>query len=228
MNKTLVVTGGKGGTGKTTTAVNLAAELVALGFSVELRDLDPQSSATLALGADPAADPWEAEPVELDGIRLRPGGRLLARIERGERSALELLKNVEPADVRILDCPPTLGLLTTAALEAATLALVPLQPSPLALTALADVAAVLEDLENPPRLRTVLVQVHSRRLLTRDVVAHLEENAPGTLYRAQIPEDARAAEAPGHGLPLRLYAPSSRAAEAYRELAAEVAADLNG
>ncbi len=102
----------------------------------------------------------------------------------------------------------------------------PLQPSPLALTALADVAAVLEDLENPPRLRTVLVQVHARRLLTRDVVAHLEENAPGTLYRAQIPEDARAAEAPGHGLPLRLYAPSSRAAEAYRELAAEVAADL--
>ncbi len=224
----MVVTGGKGGTGKTTTAVNLAAELVALGFSVELRDLDPQSSATLALGADPAADPWEAEPVELDGIRLRPGGRLLARIERGERSALELLKNVEPADVRILDCPPTLGLLTAAALEAATLALVPLQPSPLALTALADVAAVLEDLENPPRLRTVLVQVHARRLLTRDVVAHLEENAPGTLYRAQIPEDARAAEAPGHGLPLRLYAPSSRAAAAYRELAAEVAADLNG
>ena len=228
MSQTVAVTGGKGGTGKTTTAVNLAAELVALGYRVELRDLDPQSSATLALGADPAADPWEAEPVEVHGIRLRPGGRLLARVERGEHSALALLEDGTGADVRILDCPPTLGLLTTAALGAARIALVPLQPSPLALTALADVGAVLEDLERLPRLRTVLVQVHPRRVLTRDVVAHLEENAPGTLYRTHIPEDARAAEAPGHGLPLRLYAPSSRAAEAYRELAVELAADLNG
>ena len=225
---TIAVTGGKGGTGKTTTAVNLAAELAALGYRVELRDLDPQGSATLALGADPAADPWTAAAVDVHGMALRPGGRLLGMVERGTRPVGDLLKNVEAVDVRVLDCPPALGLLTAAALEGATLALVPLQPAPLALTALGDVAGLLEELRHPPRLRAVLVQVHPRRLLTRDVAAHLAEIAPGTLYGAQVPEDARAAEAPGHGLPLALYAPSSRAGEAYRELAAEVVADLNG
>jgi len=231
--RTLTVTGAKGGTAKTTTAITLAAELAALGYRVMLRDLDPQASATLALGVEPSADPWQGEPVALPlgvlpgAVWLYPGGRAIT--SGAERDAREWLRMADfAADFQVVDCPPSLDALTLAALEAATVALVPLRPSPLDLPAFRDVAALVEGLENPPQLRAVLTQVHTRRLLTRDVAEYLNENAPGSLYAAQIPEDVKAAEAPGYATPVTLYAPSSRAAEAYRELAREVAADLNG
>lgn len=226
----LTVTGAKGGTGKTTTAVALAAELAGLGYRVALRDLDTQASATLALGHDPAADPWGAAPVEAAGgrVRLYRGGRaLMGSTEADARAHLERHAH-GGADVLVLDCPPHLDALALAALEAATVVLVPLRPSAMDLPSWRDVAALVENLDGGPRLRAVLTQVHARRLLTRDVFDYFDAHAPGALYGAQIPEDVRAAEAPGYALPVGLYAPSSRAAEAYRALALEVAHDLNG
>jgi chromosome partitioning protein len=225
---TLTVCGAKGGTAKTTTAVTLAVELAALGRRVLLYDLDPQASATLALGMEPVAAPLEAEPVAIgEGgrLRLRPGGRALEDLTAAE--ARELLAREDAGvDVRVLDLPPRLGGLAVEALRVSALVLVPLRPSPLDLPAFRDVAALVASMEDPPRLRAVLTQVHSRRLLTRDVAEYLEAQGAGVLYGAQIPEDVRAAEAPGYGQAVTLYAPSSRAAEAYRELAREVAEDL--
>lgn len=225
--KVLTIAGAKGGTGKTTTAVNLAAELAALVGTVELQDLDPQASATLALGRSPATAPLEADVEDVgSGLRLRPGGRALAlagerevraRLEDGRGSAAALL---------VVDCPPFLGALSMAALAAADLVLVPLQPTPLALASLTDVAALLRELGRTPRLRAVLVQVNPRRLLTGDVRTRIEEVYPGSLYATEIPEDVKAAEAPGFGQPVGQYAAWSRAAGAYRELAGEVFRDL--
>ena len=113
-----------------------------------------------------------------------------------------------------------------AALGAADLVLVPLQATPLALASLTDVAAVLERLSAPPELRAVLVQVNRRRRLTADVRRRVREVFPGVLYRTLVPEDVKAAEAPGYGLPVGRYAGWSRAAKAYRQLAREVEKDL--
>lgn len=225
----LTVTGAKGGTGKTTTAVALAAELAARGYRVALRDLDTQASATLALGLEPVPDPWGAEALEAAGgaVRLYPGGRAVAATTEAEARE-RLSAAAHGADLLVLDCPPHLDALALAALEAATLAVVPLRPSALDLPSWRDVAALVERLERRPRLRAVLTQVHPRRRLTADVLDYLDAHAPGALYATRIPEDVRATEAPGYGLPVGIYAPSSRAAEAYRALAAEVAVDLDG
>ncbi len=221
----LTIAGAKGGTGKTTTAVNLAAELAVRGRRVALQDLDPQASATLALGAEPAEDPFSARSADLGGgLLLHPAGRSLALA--GEPEARALLNGKPDAELLVVDCPPFLGALTIAALGAADLVLVPLQATPLALASLTDVAAVLERLREPPELRAVLVQVNIRRRLTRDVRRRVREVFPGVLYRTQVPEDVKAAEAPGYGLPVGRYAGWSRAAKAYRQLAREVARDL--
>jgi len=227
--RTLTVCGAKGGTAKTTTAVTLAAELAALGFTVHLFDLDPQASATLALGVEPVGAPLDAEPVPIgEGGRFQlwPGGRALEALTVAQ--ARELLGREEGADVRVLDLPPRLGGVAVEALRVSALALVPLRPSPLDLPAFRDVASLLSGMEPTPTLRAVLTQVHGRRRLTRDVADYLENSAPGSLYRTQIPEDVRAAEAPGYGLAVTVYAPSSRAAAAYRELAREIVEDLRG
>ncbi len=227
----LTIAGAKGGTGKTTTAVNITAELALGGRRVALQDLDPQASATLALGVEPVEDPFSAEPVAFpNGTRTRgggllyPAGRSLALA--GEPEARALLNGRPDAELLVVDCPPFLGALTIAALGAADLVLVPLQATPLALASLTDVAAVLERLREPPELRAVLVQVNTRRRLTRDVRRRVREVFPGVLYRTLVPEDVKAAEAPGYGLPVGRYAGWSRAAKAYRQLAREVEKDL--
>ena len=101
-----------------------------------------------------------------------------------------------------------------------------MEASPLALPGLADVAAVVETLTPRPRLRVALVRVQARRQLTGDVRERIEADYRGALYGAEIPEDVRAAEAPGFGLPVTLYAPRSRASESYLELAGAVRRDL--
>jgi chromosome partitioning protein len=259
----LTIAGAKGGVGKTTTAVSLAA-ILAARQAVTLEDLDPQASATLALGQTPPADPWTAEPLELAGLpalfTLRPGGRALAMgtadrvrthlarsLDRGPAGRLGsgrtvvgvagntvgntvtgagLLRNVEPGGLTVRDCPPGLSPLTVAAIEGADLVLVPLEASPLALPGLADVAAIVASLPSPPRLRAVLVRVNPRRILTGDVRDRIRADYPGALYAEEIPEDVRAAEAPGFGLPVTVYAPSSRSALAYGQLARAVVRDL--
>lgn len=227
----LAVTGAKGGTGKTTTAVNLAAALGSMGYRVELRDLDPQASATRALGQQPADDPLAARAIPLRHTRLpdgylilRPAGRSLIRVEQGAAPADGL---VEPhaywgAHVLVLDCPPALGNITMAALKAADVALVPIEASPLATVALEDLAVTLRDLPRRPTLRAVWTRMQGRRRLSADTRERIEARFAATLCDTAIPEDVRAAEAPGQELPLTLYAPSATASAAYESLATEM------
>jgi chromosome partitioning protein len=129
--------------------------------------------------------------------------------------------------VLVVDCPPALGNLTTAALRAAELALVPLEPTPLAFTALEDLADALTALRpRRPRLRAVVTRFQQRRLLSGEMVAHIDGFFPTLLFATRIPEDVHAAEAPGAALPVTLFAPSAPSSAAYRALAAEVAEDM--
>ncbi|HKG92375.1 MAG TPA: ParA family protein [Gemmatimonadaceae bacterium] len=244
MTRVIAVTGAKGGTGKTTTAVNLAAALAERGYRVELRDLDPQASATRALGQRPVEDPAAAPSVPLrharlpDGLLLlRPSGHALIGVEQHESdggrpdAGAAALLAPHPrwrADVLVVDCPPALGNLTTTALRAAELALVPLEPTPLAFTALEDLADALTTLRpRRPRLRAVVTRFQQRRLLSAEMLAHIDGFFPTLLFDTRIPEDVHAAEAPGAALPVTLFAPSAPSSAAYRALAGEVVEDMD-
>ena len=225
--RTICIAGAKGGTRKTTTAVTLAAIYSTERYNVVLRDLDPQASATLALGQEVVPDPWLAEPVsvalqgtESGGLRLYRGGRTIAA-----RSSEFPVPDPLP-DLLILDTPPALGTLTRLAIERADLVVVPLEPGPLDLPALSDVETIVRGLPRRPLLRALLTRVQPRLVLTAEVIAHLEHNHPGLLYTTRIPQDVRAAEAPGFGVPVTQHAPRSRAADAYCALAQEIQADL--
>ena len=231
MTRTLAVTGAKGGTGKTTTSVNLAAAFAGLGYRVELRDLDPQASATRALGQPPEADPGAAKPLPLRHpllpsgmLLLRPAGRSLIQVEQGKRIADDLVKPhwAWNADLLVLDCPPALGALTMAALGAADVALVPLEATPLAFYGLKDLKDALAETGNKPKLRAVLTRVQRRRNLTSEMREQIEKDFRGVLFEAEIPEDVRAAEAPGEELPITLHAPGAPSSRAYLELASEI------
>lgn len=217
---TLTVAGLKGGVAKTTSAVTVAAGMAEAGYLVRLVDLDPQASATLSLGLAPATEPLRSVPVRVDSVagslELLRGGRSLATLD--DTAATSFLAQAGGgAEVMVVDTPPALSPLTIAALRAATAVLAPLEPTPLAIPSLRDLEALLGSLEAPPALWALLVRVQARRTLTADVEALLEEEFPGVLV-GSIPEDVRAAEAPGYGLPLLAYARSSRAAEAYSDL----------
>lgn len=220
--KTIAVLGLKGGTGKTTTSLALAyalADRFKEPFAVLLHDLDSQSSATLACGLEPSPSPLAEPPVEAAGIfHLRCGGRSLA----GEpihafRRALD-----EPAEYvyRVLDVPPSLGPGLFAAIEVADLVVVPVSPNGLELPSLWDAVELVEP--GADHLRVALVRTHPRRAITEQVREAIEQSLPGRLFRTEVPEDVRVAEAPTHGIPLLQFAPSCRAAVAYRELAREV------
>lgn len=227
----LAVTGAKGGTGKTTTAVNIAAAFAGLGYRVEIRDLDPQASATRSLGQPPESDPARAKPLPLRHallpsgmLLLRPAGRSLIQVEQGKQTAAEF---VTPhwgwnADLLVLDCPPALGALTMTALGVADVALVPLEATPLAFHGLTDLREALTEVPRKAKLRAVLTRVQRRRLLTTEMRERIEETFPGVLAQAEIPEDVRAAEAPGEELPVMLFAPHSAASVAYAALAKEM------
>jgi chromosome partitioning protein len=226
---TLTVAGLKGGVAKTTSAVNVAAGLASAGYRVRLLDLDPQASATLSLGMAPVADPMASLPASIRGdgngsLELIAGGRSLANLDDAQASAL-VAQASAGSEVLVIDTPPALSPLTRAALRAAQVVLAPLEPTPLAIPSLRDLQALLASLEAPPALWPLLVRVQARRTLTADVEALLAEEFPGALV-GSIPEDVKAAEAPGYGLPLLAYARGSRAAQAYSDLVATVISRL--
>lgn len=231
--RTLIIAGAKGGIGKTTTAVALAAELSRCGFRVALVDLDPQASATLALGQMPVPEPKEAASVLVESgddvsFHLYPGGRALEGVEQGRLQDPLGRDGSEAFDIRVVDCPPTLGALTVAALRAADLVVTPIQPTPLDMPGARDIRDMLDKLDQINTLhRTLLVRTQPIRILTGDVRAMVASEFPGEVYDVEIPEDVRAAEAPAFGLPVTIYAPDCRAARAYRELTQVILADLN-
>jgi chromosome partitioning protein len=236
----------KGGSGKTTTAVNLAAALGEKGVRVLLIDLDPQASATTWMGADPSgrglADVFTANgsiasnitKTSVPGVDLVPASSWLVGIERalaGEVGAELVFRRALaqlPAqwDEVLVDCPPSLGLLSVSALTGCQHVLVPVEAHVMALAGLASlwqtVERVRERLNGDLAVAGILAcRVDTRKNLSKDVLATLKDRFGDLVFTTTIRENVRLAEAPSFKKPVTLYDAKSSGAEDYRALAAE-------
>ncbi len=239
----------KGGVGKTTTVVSLASYLALDGQRVLVVDLDPQGNATSGVGLDRQRidrSVYDAlvggtgttdliQPTLVDGFSIIPSSRDLAGVEvelvplpgRERRLAAVLSSVAEEYDYVLLDCPPSLGLLTINALTAADSVLVPIQCEYYALEALdqlmSTIDLVREHLNTHLRLKgVVLTMFDARTTLAADVSAEVRRHLGDRVFNSVIPRSVRLAEAPSYGRPISLYSPSSRGAQAYSDLAAEI------
>lgn len=226
----LTITSPRSRSGKTATAMNLAAELAALGPRVVLLDLDPRAEATAALGGLPVADPWNSAPLSVpygDGggtFFLRPGGRGLAGA-RGPDVATLIERAGEGADFVIVDTPAGNGTLTTAAVELARVHLVPLPASSEAHADLRGTAQLRYLVGSPTDLRAVILRAPAGGDTTA-LRAAMAEAYPAVLLDAEVPEDPQVDAARLAARPLRVYAPHSPAALAYKRMAAELTTTL--
>jgi chromosome partitioning protein len=238
----------KGGVGKTTTVINLGAYLGALGASVLLVDCDPQANTTSGLGQRVRSGGLydvlvHGTPVEeaivstsARGVALLPATAELAGAEiellGTEEPHTRLREALEPLRERytyiLLDCPPSLGVLTLNALVAAEAVLVPVQCEYLALEGLARLLATLDRVraQSNPRLRVlglVMTMYDGRTLLSQQVADEVRHHYPELTFDTVIPRSIRLGEAPSFGASILEYDPHSRGAEAYSALAVEVA-----
>ena len=240
----------KGGVGKTTTAVNLAACVAEAGYESLLIDMDPQCNATLGLGVDKRTTPtvYDALVGELPlaqavhattiaHLALIPAGPDLAganvelpRIAGSENRLREALTPIQDKYAFVLlDCPPSLGPLTVNALVAADRVIVPVQTEYFALEGLAGLLDTLSLIQRElnPRLTVagMLLTMHDTRTrLAHDVEAEVRRHFPDLVFDTVIPRNVRVGEAPSFGQPVIHYDPHSAGAGAYFELAKEVAA----
>ena len=248
MGQTIACTNQKGGVGKTTTVVNLATYLALLGDRVLVIDLDPQGNATSGFGVDrsslassvydalvdghPLADIHVATPVQ--NLRLVPSSISLAGVEieladqeaRERRLARALHDEAAAWDWVFVDCPPSLGLLTVNALTGVGHVLVPIQCEYYALEGLTQLIATINlvrDHLNPALAiaGVVLTMFDSRTNLSTEVAGEVRRHLRDAVFDTVVPRSVRLSEAPSHGLPIALYRPDSKGAEAYASLAQE-------
>ena len=249
MARVLAITNQKGGVGKTTTAVNLGAALARVGRRVLLVDVDPQGNTTSGLGIeksklehciyDAVLGSRSVESVRVQtsvaGLDLLPATLRLAGAEVELVSAMarerRLLKALEPQleiyDYILIDCPPSLGLLTLNALAASHGVLVPIQCEFYALEGLGQLMQVVdmvrEHLNPALAVQGVLLTLYDSRLnLSEQVAEEVRKHFGPLVYRTVIPRNVKLAEAPSFGLPVTEYEAGSRGARAYLDLAREV------
>ena len=246
MSKTIAVVNQKGGVGKTTSAVNLTAALSDAGIKVLLCDFDPQANASSGLGVEKRKLKKSVYDVIIDNVPVEEVivstkfGDVLPSSADLAGAAVELLSLPEPNyrlkkalesvrskyDVILIDCPPSLELLTINALAAADSILIPVQCEYYALEGLADLMTTMRLMKKRinPSLEifgVLLTMFDGRTNFSTQVAQEVRKHFPGKVFASVIPRNVRLAEAPSHGLPITAYDRSSRGAVAYRTLAEE-------
>jgi chromosome partitioning protein len=251
MGRIIAIANQKGGVGKTTTAINLSSCLAEAGKKVLVIDMDPQGNCTSGFGLNKneientvyelileqcSLHQCMYDVEGLDALKIIPSNVNLAGAEielldvENERESI--LKNEidyvrDDYDFIIIDCPPSLNLLTVNALTTADSVLVPIQCEYYALEGISQLMHTIDLVKNRlnDKLKiegVVFTMYDARTNLSSDVVNNVKENLNTTIYQTIIPRNVRLAEAPSHGLPINLYDSKSAGAESYRNLAKEV------
>lgn len=247
MGRIIAVVNQKGGVGKTTSAVNLTAALQDLGNKVLLCDFDPQANATSGLGVEKRKIKKSVYDVVIndtpaeEAIVTTKFGDVLPSSADLAGAAVELITMPEPNyrlrnalntvrnkyDVILIDCPPSLEILTLNGLAAADSILVPVQCEYYALEGLSDLMSTLRMVKRRihPTLEifgVILTMFDGRTNFSTQVAQEVRRHLPGKVFATVIPRNIRLAEAPSHGLPVTVYDRSSRGAQSYRDLAQEI------